>query len=402
MNSNFNDNHTNGFRRLFLLMTTAALLASVFAGCKKQEKVPPTEPTDPPLMIDDPQIAATTAPTAETQPQAVNEPNLSLDGELKVGNTVTVVNSPAQVRNAANADGLVISTLDVGTQHEILRIVDGSEGTWLLVRAGWVCLDQPNLPDGPVGELPNNDSPEVAPPAAIPEEEKPVTPHRPSMDDMPAASDNKDKNPSSNNTNNNYNEGNGDKGVVTGSALNVRSEPSTNGKIKDTLAKGTRITILEKKDGWGRTNNGWVSLKYVYMDGATGSNTAKGVVITNGLNVRTGPGTDNKVATSYNYGTRVNILEQVNVGNTTWGATKDGWISLDYVYIDGTKGDNGGEGRITGDGLNIRSGPGTDYKAVGSLNSGDTVTILTQIKVGNTTWGCIDKGWVSMDYVDIR
>ena len=25
--------------------------------------------------------------------------------------------------------------------------------------------------------------------------------------------------------------------------------------------------------------------------------------------------------------------------------------------------------------------------------------ILEQIKVGDMTWGCIDKGWISMDYV---
>lgn len=400
MNSSFNHNHTSGYRRVFLLMTSAALLATVFVGCKKQENVPDTTPPTDSLMLDGIQTEPTTLPT-EAKPTEPAKPNLVVEGDQ-----VTILDAPVDVRSAASPDGRILSQLEPGSTHDILRTVEfvGDGTHWALVRGGWICLDQANIPDGPVGDLPNNDDLNVAPPAALPEEEKPTTPHRPSMDDLPAENTDKNNNSSNtnNNTNNNYNSGNGDKGVVTANGLNVRSEPSTKGEIKDTLAKGTRITILEKKDGWGRTNNGWVSLNYVYMDGATGSNTAKGVVIGNGLNVRTGPGTDNKVATSYNYGTRVNILEQVKVGNTTWGATKDGWISLDYVYIDGTKGDNGGEGRITGDGLNIRSGPGTDYKSVGSLNSGDTVTILTQIKVGNTTWGCIDKGWVSMDYVDLR
>lgn len=397
MNSSFNHNHTNGYRRLFLLITSAALLATVFVGCKKQEEVP--EKTDPKdsLMLDEFQAPPTTLPT-EPQPTAPAKPNLVVEGDQ-----VTVLDAPVDVRSAASPDGRILSQLDPGSTHDILRTVEyvGDGTHWALVRGGWICLDQTNIPDGPVAELPNPDKLDVVPPVASTEEVKPTTPHRPSLDGLPAENTDKNTNTNSGSTNTNYNEGSGDKGVVTANGLNVRSEPSTKGEIKDTLAKGTRITILEKKDGWGRTGNGWVSLNYVYMDGATGTNTAKGVVVANGLNVRTGPGTDNKSTTSYNYGTRVNILEQVKVGNTTWGATKDGWISLDYVYIDGTKGDNGGEGRITGDGLNIRSGPGTDYKSVGSLNSGDTVTILTQIKVGSTTWGCIDKGWVSMDYVDM-
>ena len=119
------------------------------------------------------------------------------------------------------------------------------------------------------------------------------------------------------------------------------------------------------------------------------------------MNVRSGPGTNYGSVGTLNSGDRVNILEQFTYNGTTWGCTKSGWVCLDYIYIDGTDAGQTKTGTITGNGLNIRSGPGTGYDAVGSLNSGDTVKVLYQLKVGDTTWGCIDKGWISMTYVDL-
>ena len=37
----------------------------------------------------------------------------------------------------------------------------------------------------------------------------------------------------------------------------------------------------------------------------------------------------------------------------------------------------------------------------GKLDSGDRVTILYEVTVGDTTWGNIEEGWISMDYVDL-
>ena len=96
------------------------------------------------------------------------------------------------------------------------------------------------------------------------------------------------------------------------------------------------------------------------------------------------------------------IVSFINIGNTTWGCIDGGWISMEYVYVDGTTGEGSGTGTVTGDGVNIRSGPGTDFGAVGSLNKGNTVKIHAQLKIGDMIWGCTDKGWVSMKYVDMN
>ena len=58
--------------------------------------------------------------------------------------------------------------------------------------------------------------------------------------------------------------------VSTSNGLNIRQEPSTTGAVVGNYDDGTIITILEIKDGWGRTDQGWVSLNYVTtMDGTS-------------------------------------------------------------------------------------------------------------------------------------
>ena len=39
-------------------------------------------------------------------------------------------------------------------------------------------------------------------------------------------------------------------GVVTASSLNVRSGAGTNYSVVNTLAKGTKVTVLNTADGW--------------------------------------------------------------------------------------------------------------------------------------------------------
>ena len=211
---------------------------------------------------------------------------------------------------------------------------------------------------------------------------------------------------------------------------------------------------------WGKCNDGWIALKYTNYDdvingtvedntgsdgnsGAaegtdttepstpgTGDSTQDGtneektsvmgtVNVNDFLYIRSGAGTSNSVVGQLSGGTRVEILEQKASGGTIWGRIEQGWISMDYVVLDETDsdGDQGSdsepqepavkpeEPKITGTvklnsgRLNIRSGPGTAYAAVGSYGNGDAVTILEQQTVGATVWGRTEQGWISMDYV---
>ena len=125
---------------------------------------------------------------------------------------------------------------------------------------------------------------------------------------------------------------------------------------------------------------------------------AYGVVTATELNIRKGPGTDYDRVGAYKLNARVTIYAR----NGKWGQTKDGWISMDYVYVDGTVGNmNSEKGTLTGDYVNVRSGPGTEYSVVRSTRKGDRVTILHKVTINGKDWGCMADGWIALQYVQL-
>ena len=60
-----------------------------------------------------------------------------------------------------------------------------------------------------------------------------------------------------------------------------------------------------------------------------------GEVTASVLNVREYPGTDYEIVRGIERGTRVSISEQVTVDGQVWGKVYDGWVSMQYVALDG-------------------------------------------------------------------
>lgn len=126
-------------------------------------------------------------------------------------------------------------------------------------------------------------------------------------------------------------------GIVTGTdTLRVRSGPGTGNEQVGTLKKGDKLVIIETQAVgsavWGRYEKGWVHMDYIELtetkvpDGSV-VRTVTGDI----LRIRAGAGTSYEIVGSYVQGTQVVILEQKTVGNTIWGRTDLGWISMDYV-----------------------------------------------------------------------
>ena len=248
-------------------------------------------------------------------------------------------------------------------------------------------------------------------------------------------------------------------------SLRIRAGAGTSNAQIGSYKSGTYVNIYEtvkvKSETWGRTDKGWISLRYVMLDApVTGEGVTGRVYNCTAVNVRAGAGTHFAKVTTLNKGTKVEILEYTKVGNATWGRTYQGWIHLHYVKLDaplsnldkveetpetgtgdntgtgtgdntgtgagdntgtGTgdntgagSGDNTGTGTdssdipdsitFTGtiykqDSINIRALAGTNNASVGSYKKGDRVTILETAMVNKTTWGRTDKGWISLYYV---
>ena len=380
---------TTGLRRLLCIITVIALMTTLLAGCGKKKTNDDKDEDDTPKTSEDSMLDLEDDkddPTEDTTPStdpSEGSTEQTIDPEL------------LKIRNAPSMDGTVIGKLQPGAQVDVLREEIVGDVRWGLIREGWICVEEIEKYTGP-GAIIIGDGTGGS------------TATNPTQ---PTEGNNNTGN--GGNGGNNGNNGNGGNnttgtgtaakitGIITASELNIRKDAGTAYDSVGKYYRGDRVSITETKNGWGKTDKGWISLDYVYENGKTGKNPAKGIVTGDGLNIRVGPGTNHaSVGSTYNAGTRVNILEQLQIGDTWWGCTDKGWISLGYVYIDGTKGEHSGTGTVIGEGVNVRSGPGTNYESVGSKNYGDDIEIFHQVKVGDTWWGCIGSGkWICMDFV---
>ena len=215
----------------------------------------------------------------------------------------------------------------------------------------------------------------------------------------------------------------GKTGTVTGNGVNVRKAAGVNSARVTSLNKGAKVTVYEQTTvggvSWGRIGtNQWICMTYVKLDGESDSSGSTGSdsgstngkptgVVTTGLNVRSGAGTNFAKVGTLSSGAKVTIYETKTIGTAKWGRIgTNRWINLAYVNLDGSgsSGNSGttaepGKGTVTTT-LNVRSGAGTGYTKVGTLAAGTAVTITETKNVGGVSWGLIGTNrWICMTYV---
>lgn len=369
----------------FVSATAAAFLcATMFTGCFKKDAGPSTDPSSGPNLVDTATTEATSAPTETTTVATTEAPK----------ENVAVVKEKVNTYASPSLESNIVHTLDAGDEVTVNRVetmpVTGLTWAYIPLK-GWVQTDYLDMSNvtltgsttTPAGSNTTGATTATTAPTA------------------PAGSGTTTTTTS------------GQTGTVTASELRIRQSAASTAAVVGSYKKGDKVTVLETSNGWGRTDKGWISLNYVSFGtttgttntGTTGTTTGtttttggtKGIVTATQLNIRESAATTAAQKGSYSYGDRITILETSN----GWGRTDKGWVSLSYVYQDGTTGTKTAKGLVTGTTLNVRSGPGTNYDVVGSYSQGDSVEIYAQFTINNTVWGCTNKGWVSMDYVEV-
>jgi peptidoglycan hydrolase-like protein with peptidoglycan-binding domain len=128
--------------------------------------------------------------------------------------------------------------------------------------------------------------------------------------------------------------GNSNTGTVTitaGSGVNIRSGPGTSYVIVGGLGSGARVSTFGSSNGWLRVNGGWISSAFASSGGGSGGSTPSTGVVT--------------------------VIPSI--------------------------------------GVNVRSGPGTNYAIVGGLSGGARVSTFGT----SGGWYRVSGGWVSGSHV---
>lgn len=115
--------------------------------------------------------------------------------------------------------------------------------------------------------------------------------------------------------------------------LNVRAGAGTSNKVVGKKYTGDKVTVYEKKNGFGRIGDKkWVSLNYLVDGKPKTSKYELGrykVNTKDGLNVRSGAGTKYSIKKTYKNGTVFDTYEIKN----SWARTPSGWVCLDYCKL---------------------------------------------------------------------
>lgn len=193
---------------------------------------------------------------------------------------------------------------------------------------------------------------------------------------------------------------------VTADSLTIRSGPGVNYSVAGSITDKGAYTIVEISENWGKLKSGagWICLDYTTYQGSSRPNPSPNVpfavrVTADSLNIRSGPGVNYPVAGSITDKGTYTIIEI----SGEWGKLKSGagWICLDYTDYQGNPGPGTTPNvpyvvKVTADSLTIRSGPGVNYSAAGSITDKGSYTIIEVS--GN--WGKLKSGagWICLDY----
>ncbi len=378
---------TYTMRRLLALVLVLVMVGSLFAGCNKKTNDPtiPEEPSETTQQTAAPTDEPTEAPTEEPT-EAPTEPVETVPPVLM--GTVNADNLNVRSEPYSTAD--ILKRLAINTRIEILeqKIVDGVN--WGRIAEGWINLNyvtigvefpEPGTNNG-TGSVVNN---------------------------------NTNIGTGSVTTNDNTN------GTVT-TGLNIRKDSNADSASVGTYSKGDKVTILERKGDWGRTNKGWINLKYVdFTNSVTSSGSSSGssssgtnsttvsngnsvplgngtVVKTTSLAIRSGPGAN---YTQVSYIRKGETHDYFQTSTNGWVRMKKGWVNADYLDLEYYV-EDGTEVTVNVTELTVRMEADYNSEKLYTYEKGDEITIL-DVK---GTWGMVEYtsgqyGWVDLDKVKL-
>lgn len=124
------------------------------------------------------------------------------------------------------------------------------------------------------------------------------------------------------------------------------------------------------------------------------------------VNVREGPATFTKIVKKLKEGDPITVYETTKLDGSTWCRTDDGWVAMWYVKLDSPLPESdpaeGDPGIVYHTGtLNVRKEPSVHSEKVAELKRSDRVHVREIQKAEGKTWGRIEEGWVSMEYIQL-
>ncbi|MFJ8356336.1 SH3 domain-containing protein, partial [Bacillus paramycoides] len=220
--------------------------------------------------------------------------------------------------------------------------------------------------------------------------------------------------------------------TVNATNLNIREQPTTQGKVVGTVKQGTTVQVLSQEKEWAKISHdgkeGYVSLQFLKLSGKTpgaeqqptinNGQKEEGIVTATRLNVRNSQVLGSSMIGYVQKNEKVTVLGKANGWAKIEYKGKEGYVSLEFLKF----GDaiqtpdassqkqqqptikNGAEetGTINATSLRVRSAANTSSAVLGNLKNGEKVTVLGKAN----GWAKISyqgkEGYVSLEFVKLE
>lgn len=213
--------------------------------------------------------------------------------------------------------------------------------------------------------------------------------------------------------------------IATGN-VNIRSGPGASYERLGKLGKGKIISIKSSTEKWAsftmqNGETGYAHTSYIAFITdqtsividvpSTDPGTAGAAIATSNVNVRRGPGMNYTKLGKLRRGQTVSVWSiNGKWAEITWTGSQKGYVHTDYLKFEGASDgvmievpstDPGTIGAAIATGnVNVRQGPGKNYKRLGQLRRGQTIAVWSvEGKWAEITWTGSQRAYVHTDYL---
>ncbi len=201
--------------------------------------------------------------------------------------------------------------------------------------------------------------------------------------------------------------------LITRDDLVLWREADPTSEILGTVSSGDTVQVLRivSIDGvsWASTDRGWIYAEHVQMPAQTPQQTpvndgTNAVVIagTSDIHVTSDPASSTRGMLES--GDRVTISQFTHYANTAMVYVGNGWVKLYDLLFDGCSRSGVLPCIVTYDGMNVRSGPSTNYASVGKASAGTEILVRSVFNsdMQGKPWAVTNENrWYFLEYLQL-
>lgn len=200
--------------------------------------------------------------------------------------------------------------------------------------------------------------------------------------------------------------------LITRDDLVLWKEADPTSEILGTVSSGDTLHVLQiiTVDGisWASTDRGWIYAEHVQLPAqeqqAPINDGTNAMVIAGSSDIHVSADPSSSTRGALNSGDRVTISQFTHYAGTAMVYVGNGWVKLYDLMFDGCSRSGVLPCIVTYDGMNVRSGPSTNYASVGKASAGTKILVrgILNSDMKGKPWAVSnDNKWYFLEYLQL-